>query len=153
MTIRTGRFLMSAVALVIAVGGAGTYVAAQNQNTSPDRPAFRGRGMGPGGPGMPGGPGGPLGMLLGRGGERLGLTDAQQSQIKAIADAHKADSQSLMQQLVPARRALLAAQLNGEPDAQIQQLWTAVATVQEQITLAETHIIAQVMQVLTVDQQ
>ena len=152
MTSHAKRFWLSAGAVAMAVAIAGASVGAQNQNTNSGQPPFRGRGMGPGGPGMPG-PFGPLGMFLGRAADRLGLTDAQRAQLKSIADAHKSELQSLMQQLATARRAVLTAQINGQSDDQIQQLWPAVASAESQIVLAETHIIAQAMQVLTPDQQ
>src|SRR4051812_42187289 len=81
------RMALTLGAGLIAVGvSAGAYVHAQDQNTNPQPPPFRGRGLGSGGPGR--GPGGPMGMLPMLG-PRLGLTDAQRDQIKAIADAHK----------------------------------------------------------------
>ena len=154
MTSRAKRFLLSAGAVAMAVAMAGASVGAQNQNTNSGQSPFRGRGMGPGGPGGMAGPfGGPLAMFLGRAADRLGLTDAQRSQLKSIAEAHKSELQSLMQQMATARRALLTAQINGQSDDQIQQLWPAVANAESQIVLAETHIIAQAMQVLTPDQQ
>jgi len=147
MTLHMKRLLLGAAAIVMTVAVAGTYVTAQNTNA--DHPPFRGRGMmGPGGPG-----GGPLQMLLGRGAARLGLTDAQQSQIKSIGDAPKPDMQSLMKQVGDARHALLVAQLNAQSDDQIRQLWSRVADAESQMTVAETHVIAEAMQVLTPDQQ
>lgn len=152
MTIHAKRFLLGAGALVLAFGVAGSsYVSAQNTNG--DRPAFRGGRMGPGGPGMPGGPGGPLEMLLGRGAERLGLTDAQQSQIKSILDSHKAEMQGLMKQVGDARHALVAAQVSGQTDDQILQLWSNVSQAEGQMAVAQTHTIAEAMQVLNADQQ
>jgi len=150
MTIRTTQ-LLGAGALMLALGFGATALSAQNTNQSAR--SFQGRGQGPGGPGMPGGPGGPLGMFLGRAGERLGLTDAQQSQIKSIADSHKSDLEALMKQVVGARRTLLAAQINGQTDDQIRQLSAQVAQVEANAAVTEAHVIAEVMQVLTADQQ
>ncbi|HZR23849.1 MAG TPA: periplasmic heavy metal sensor [Vicinamibacterales bacterium] len=149
MTIHRKRFLVGAGALVLAFGVAGSsYVSAQN--TNPDRPAFRGGRMGPGGPGMPGGP---LEMLLGRGAERLGLSDAQQSQIKSILDSHKTEVQGLMKQVADARHALVAAQVSGQTDDQILQLWSNVSQAEGRMAVAQAHVIAEAMQVLTADQQ
>ena len=139
--------LLGAGALMLAIGLGATATA---QNTNPTAPPFHGRGMGPGGPGMPGGP---LAMFLGRGGERLGLTDAQQSQIKSIADSHKADLHTALQQVVTARRLLLQAQINGQTDDQIRQLSGQVAQAEANAAVAEAHAIAEAMQVLTPDQQ
>ena len=144
--------LLGAGALMLALGLGATALSAQN--TNPPARSFQGRGMGPGGPGMPGGPGGgPLGMFLGRAAERLGLTDAQQSQIKAIADSHKSDLEALMKQVGDARRTLLAAQIAGQTDDQIRQLSAQVAQVEANAAVADAHVIAEVMQVLTADQQ
>ena len=141
-------FLLGAGALMLAIGlGAASTLSAQNTNPAP--PAFHGRGMGPG----MGGPGGPLGMFLGRGAKQLGLSDAQQSQIKSIADSSKTDMQGVMKQAGDARRALLLAQVNGQTDDQIRQLSAQVAQAESNVAVAETHLIAQVMQVLTPDQQ
>ncbi len=144
------RILLSGAAVLMALSVTSTTALAQDQNTNSGHPPFRGRGMGPG---MAGPWGGPMGMLLGRGAARLGLSDAQVSQIKSLAQANKTEMQALMKQLFDARRAVLTAQINGQSDAQIQQLWPAVATAESQLMMAETHIIAQAMQVLTTDQQ
>jgi Spy/CpxP family protein refolding chaperone len=155
MTFHSHRLLLGAGAAVIALSTAATaIVSAQNtsnQNTNASQPPFRGRGLG--GPGGLPGPGGPLNFLLGRAAQRLGLTDAQQSQIKAIADAHKSEVQTLLKQVGDARRALLTAQVNGQPDSQIVQLSAAVAQAESQMALAQAHVIAELMQVLTPDQQ
>ena len=147
MTIQKS-LLLGAGALMLAIGlGATSTLSAQNTNPTP--PAFHGRGMGPGGPGM-GGPGGPLAMFMGRAAQQLGLTDAQQSQIKSIAEASKSSMQGLMKQVGEARRALLVAQVNGTdvtaPSGQVAQAELSLA-------VAEANVIAQVMQILTPDQQ
>jgi Spy/CpxP family protein refolding chaperone len=108
--------------------------------------------MGRGGPGMAG-PGGPFGLLLGRAADRLGLTDAQKSQIKSIAESHKGDMQSVMQQIGQARRTLLLAQLDGQSDDQIRQLSAQVAQAEANAAVGEAHVLAEAMQVLTSDQQ
>jgi len=140
--------LLGAGALMLAIGLGATATSAQN--TNPAAPPFHGRGMGAGGPGMPGGP---LAMFLGRGGERLGLSDAQQSQIKSIGDSHRTDMQTVMQQVGDARRQLLQAQINGQTDDQIRQLSGQVAQAEANAAVAEAHLIAEVMQTLTPDQQ
>jgi Spy/CpxP family protein refolding chaperone len=58
-----------------------------------------------------------------------------------------------MKQVGDARHALLVAQLNAQSDDQIRQLWSRVADAESQMTVAETHVIAEAMQVLTPDQQ
>jgi Spy/CpxP family protein refolding chaperone len=134
--------------LAMLVAAAGVHVSAQNTNPGP--PPFRGRGMGFGGPaaGL-----GPLEMLLGRGAERLGLSEAQTSQIKSIAESHKSEVQSLMKNVGDARRALITAQISGQPDDQIRQLSSAVGSAETEMAVVQAHIAAQVMQVLTPDQQ
>src|SRR5207244_13605875 len=116
MTCHRNSVVLGAGALIFTLAmlaiAAGVHVSAQNTNPGP--PPFRGRGaMGPGGHLVPGGPGlGPLEMLLGHAAERLGLSDAQTSQIKSIAESHKTEIQALMKAIGDARRALITAQIN-----------------------------------------
>ena len=144
------RSIIFATLAVLALAAV-VHVSAQNTSTQP--PPFRGRGMmmgrgGPGGPGF-----GPLGMLLGPGAERLGLSDAQKDQIKSIAESHKTEMQGLMKSVGDARHALVTAQINGQPDDQIRQLSGAVGAAETEMAVAQAHIAAQLMQVLTTDQQ
>ena len=148
MTVHKHIFGVGALALALGVAAAAAVSA---QNTNPGPPPFHGRGMGPGGPGMMGG--GPLALFLGRAAERLGLTDAQQSQIKSIAESHKSDMQSVMKQVADARHTLLLAQVNGQTDDQVRQLSAQVAQAEANAAVAEAHVIAEAMQVLTADQQ
>ena len=150
MTLRNSSLLLGAGALMLTIGLGAAALSAQNTNAAPPP---HGRGMFPGGPGMAGGPGGPLGMFLGRAAERLGLSDAQQSQIKSILDAHKNDMQTVMKQVGDARRTLLMAQVNGQADEQIRQISAQVAQAEANSAVAESHMIAEAMQVLTPDQQ
>src|SRR5439155_11422450 len=102
-TMTTKRIALSLGAGLLALGvSAGVYAAAQNTNQNP-RP-FMGRGMGPGGPMGPGGRG-PMGMLpmLGR---QLGITDAQNEQLKNIAASHRDDGKALADRERAARQAL-----------------------------------------------
>jgi len=157
MTFHRNSVVLGARALIFTLAmlaiAAGVHVSAQNTNPGP--PPFRGRGaMGPGGHFAPGGPGlGPLEMLLGHAAERLGLSDAQTSQIKSIAESHKTEIQALMKAIGDARRALITAQINAQSDDQIRQLSTAVGTAETEMAVAQAHIAAQVMQLLTADQQ
>src|SRR5882724_4076828 len=101
------RMAVTLGAGLIALGvSAGAYVHAQDQNTNPQAPPFRGRGLGPGGPGR--GPGGPMGMLPMLG-PWLALTDAQKDQVKAIADTHKDEWKALADRGRTAHLALDAA--------------------------------------------
>jgi Spy/CpxP family protein refolding chaperone len=147
MTLITRRIAQAALVLLVTAG-AGTASHLYAQNTNPGPPPFMGRGMI-----GPGGPMGPLEMLLGRAAERLGLTDAQTSQIKAIADAHRTEIETLMRNVGSARRALIAAQLNGQSDDQIRQLSAGVAAAEADMAVAHAHIAAEVMQLLTPEQQ
>jgi Spy/CpxP family protein refolding chaperone len=146
MKLHATTLLLGAGALALATGFGATALSAQNTSQPP--PAFHGRGPGSGmaGPGA-------LGLFLGRAADRLGLSDAQKSQIKSIAEAHKSDMQALMKQVADARRALVTAQVNGQTDEQIRQLFGQVAQAEANAAVAETHVIAEVMQLLTADQQ
>jgi Spy/CpxP family protein refolding chaperone len=157
MTAPIRRIALTLAAGVIAAGvAAGAYVHAQDQNTNPQAPSFRGGGMGRGGPGRPGrfgGAGGPMGMLpmLGR---RLGLTDAQREQIKAIADAHKDEWKALADRGRTAHMAVDAAiTANKIDEAAIRQKSAEAAAVDADAAVARAHAFAEVWQILTADQQ
>ena len=152
MTATVKRMALTVGAGVIAIGvSAGAYVHAQDQNTNPQPPPFRGRGMGPGGPGR--GPGGPMGILPMLG-PRLGLTDAQQDQIKAIAAAHKDEWKALADRGRAAHLALddaIGADTINE--ALIRQKSAEAAAVDADVAVARAHARAEVFQILTADQK
>jgi Spy/CpxP family protein refolding chaperone len=157
MTATVKRMALTLGAGLIAAGvSAGAFVHAQDQNTNPQAPPFRGRGMGPGGPGGPGrfgGPGGPMGMLPMLG-PRIGLTDAQRDQIKAIADSHKDEWKTLLDRGRAAHMALddvIAADAINE--AAIRQKSAEAAAVDADIAVARAHAHAEVWQILTGDQK
>jgi periplasmic protein CpxP/Spy len=155
MTATVKRMALTLGAGLIAIGvGAGAYVHAQDGNTNPQPPAFRGRGMGPGGPGGPGrGPGGPMGMLP-RLGPRIGLTDAQKDQIKTIADAHKDEWKALAERGRAAHMALDAAiSADAIDEALIRQKSAETAAVDADVAVARAHAHAEVFQILTADQK
>jgi Spy/CpxP family protein refolding chaperone len=154
MTLTVKRVALALGAGLIAIGvGAGAYVQAQDQNTNPPPPPFRGRGMGPGGPGRPGGPGGPMGFLPMLG-PNMGLTLAQQDQIKAIGDAHAAEWKGLADRGRAAHLALDAAvTADALDDALIRQKSSEVAAVDGDIAVARAHVRAEVLQILTDDQK
>jgi Spy/CpxP family protein refolding chaperone len=150
MTAAVKRIALTVGAGLIALGvGAGAYVHAQDQNTNPQPPPFRGRGMGPGGRG----PGGPMGMLPMLG-PRIGLTDAQKDQIKAIADTHKDDWKALADRSRTAHMAIEAAiSADTIDEATIRQKSAEAAAVEADIAVARAHVRAEVWQILTADQK
>jgi len=157
MTATVKHVALALGACFFAIGvSAGAFVHAQDQNTNPQPPPFRGRGMGPGGPGGPGrfgGPGGPMGMLPMLG-PRIGLTDAQRDQIKAIADTHKDEWKALFDRGRAAHMALddvIAADAINE--AAIRQKSAEAAAVDADIAVARAHAHAEVWQILTADQK
>jgi len=144
-------------ACLIAVGvSAGAFVHAQDQNTNPQAPPFRGRGMGPGGPGGAGrfgGPGGPMGMLPMLG-PRINLTATQRDQIKSIADSHKDEWKALLDRGRAAHMALddaITADVINE--AAIRQKSAEAAAVDADVAVARAHAHAEVWQILTADQK
>jgi Spy/CpxP family protein refolding chaperone len=153
MTATVKRMALTVGAGLIAIGvSAGAYVHAQDQNTNPQPPPFRGRGMGPGGPGGRG-PGGPMGMLPMLG-PRLGLTDAQQDQIKAIAAAHKDEWKALADRGRTAHLALdEAIGADTINEALIRQKSADAAAVDADVAVARAHAHAEVFQILTADQK
>src|SRR5581483_11867035 len=113
MTDRIRRFGLAAGTCLIAMGmAAGILAASHSQNTSDSPPAFSPQRGGPP-PGMFG-PGamGMLGQIL----PRLGLTSAQQGQIKTIMESHAADFKALRDQEGPAHKALEQAILTDPVD-------------------------------------
>jgi Spy/CpxP family protein refolding chaperone len=152
MTATIKRIALTAGAALIAIGvGAGAYVHAQDQNTNPGPPPFRGRGMGPGGPGR--GLGGPMAMLPMLG-ARLGLTDSQKDQIKAIADSHKDDWKALADRGRAAHIALDdAIRADNVDEALIRQKAADASAVEADMAVARAHAHAEVLQILTADQK
>jgi Spy/CpxP family protein refolding chaperone len=152
MTATVKRMALTLGAGLIAIGvSAGAYVHAQDGNTSPQPPPFRGRGMGPGGPGR--GPGGPMGMLPMLG-PRIGLTDAQKDQIKTIAAAHKDEWKALADRGRAAHTALDAAiSADAIDEALIRQKSAEAAAVDADVAVARAHARAEVFQILTADQK
>jgi Spy/CpxP family protein refolding chaperone len=155
MTATAKRMALTLGAGLIAIGvSAGAYVHAQDRNTNPQPPPFRGRGMGPGGPGGPGrGAGGPMGMLPMLG-PRIGLTDAQHDQIKAIADGHKDEWKGLADRGRAAHMALGdAIAADAVDEALIRQKSAEAAAIDADVAVARAHARAEVFQILTADQK
>ena len=154
-TVKHVALALGASLVAIAVS-AGALVHAQDQNTSPQPPPFRGRGMGPGGAGGPGrfgGPGGPMGMLPMLG-PRIGLTDAQRDQVKAIADTHKDEWKTLLDRGRAAHMALDdVITADAIDEAAIRQKSAEAAAVDADIAVARAHAHAEVWQILTADQK
>ena len=99
------------------------------------------------------GPGGPMGLLpmLGR---QLELTDAQRDQVKAIADSHKDEWQSLATRARSAHQALEQAVMGDSIDeGLIRQKSADVAAVEADMAVARAHAYAEVLQILTPDQK
>jgi Spy/CpxP family protein refolding chaperone len=151
MTATVKRIVLGLGATAIALGvTAGVY--ASGQNTNQDPPPFRG-GAGPGrfgGPGGPGrGPGGPMGMLPMLG-PKLGLTDAQKDQIKAIAASHKDEWKGYADRARAAHGALNAAVTADTIDEGVIRSRSAdVAAVDADMAVARAHVRAEVFQILT----
>ena len=156
MTATVTRLTLTLGAGLVAAGvSAGAYLHAQDGNTNQPPPPFR-RGMGPGEPGGPGrfgGPGGPMGMLPPLG-PRIGLTDVQRDQIKAIADAHKDEWTSLADRGRAAHMALDAAiTADSVNEALIRQKSADASAVDADLAVARAHAHAEVFQILTADQK
>ena len=154
MTATVKRLALTLGAGLLATGiGAGAFVHAQDGNTD-RQPPFR-RGAGPdgrGGPGRFGGPGGPMGLLPMLG--RLGLTDAQRDQVKAIAEAHKDEWKALADRARAAHQALdQAITADTVNEALIRQKSADVAAVDADLAVARAHAFTEALQLLTADQK
>src|ERR1700730_12332318 len=114
MTYRMRRMGLALGAAVMAFGVA-AGLCAYSQNTSGAAGPFMGRGGGPGGPGFPGfGRSilGPIQMIA----SQLNLSVTQKDQIKAIAQSHRDDWQSLADHVSTARQELRVAITSGTFD-------------------------------------
>lgn len=159
----TKRLALGVATGVLVLGvGAGVYATAQNTNQDPR--SFS-RGMGPfdsaqgrpGGPGgrggRMGGPGGPMGMLpmLAR---ELNITDAQQAQIKSIADSHRDEWKALGDRARTAHEALQqAVTADAVDEGLIRQRSAEVAAVEADMAVARARTHAEVFQLLTPEQK
>jgi len=153
MTHRTRQLALVAASALMALGmAAGLFAAVQNQNTSEPPPPFSHGRMGPPA-GMFGLPFGPMG-LAGPMADRLGLSDAQKAQLKAIAATHRDECKALRDRAASARSALMQAiMLDPVSDAAVQQASAGVAAVESDLAVASAHARAEMFQVLTDDQK
>ena len=141
---------------------------ATGQPTPPTRGGM-GRGMGPGmgqgmgqgmGRGMGHGFGGPMGdpairgQLMRRGIARLNLTQAQKDQMKAFRDLQQKDTQAVRERARGARQKLQEAMKADVPDeAAVKAAAGAMAAVQSEQIVLHARAKAQLMKVLTPEQQ
>jgi Spy/CpxP family protein refolding chaperone len=148
MTKAAQRFGLGLSAAVIALGlSAGVY--ASTQNTAQGPGPFRGR--------RPllarlaaGARVAPLGKLA----SRLGVTDAQKAQIKAVMQSHREERQGFATRAADARAALRAAMTADPPDeAAIRQRSAELAAVQADMAVARARVRAEVLQQLTPEQR
>ena len=153
---------LGATALAVALAGVGF---ASGQSDGPQGPGGGGRPGrfgGPGGPGPfgrggrggPGGPGGPMGMLGPMMIERLDLTSDQRDRVKQIVDSHRDDQQAIGKRAMAAHDALEAAITTDSFDETLIRTRAAdVAAVEADETVLRARVYAEVLQILTSDQQ
>jgi len=144
---------LSAAAITVALTGVGFATSQGDQAQTPPAGARQGRFGGPGGRFGRGGPGGPMGlapMMLGR----LNLTSDQQDRVKQIMDSHKQDQQAIGTRAMAARDALESAVTSPSFDETvIRQRAADVAAVDADQAVMRARIYAEVLQILTPDQQ
>jgi len=150
---------LSAAAITVALAGVGF---ATGQTDSAQNPAGGrggpGRFGGPGGPGFgrggPGGRGGAMGVLGPMMIERLDLTADQKDRVKQIVDSHRADQQAIGQRMMAAHNALDTAITSASFDEALVRTRAAdVAGVEADESVLRARIYAEVLQILTSDQQ
>jgi protein CpxP len=137
------------VLAITAVAGLFAHAQDQDRAGGPGRAAGAGRFGGPG----RGGPGGPMGMLpmLGR---AIDLTDAQQDQLKTIADSHREEWKALADRARAAHAAVQAAITADTVDeALIRQKSAEAAAVDADMAVARARAHAEVFQILTAEQK
>jgi Spy/CpxP family protein refolding chaperone len=145
---------LSAAAITVALAGVGFATSQGNPSQNPPAGAGQGRFGGPGGRfGRGGGPGGPMGlapMMLGR----LNLTSDQQDRVKQIMDSHKQDQQAIGKRAMAAHDALESAVTSPSFDETvIRQRASDLAAVDADQAVLRARIYAEVLQILTPDQQ
>jgi Spy/CpxP family protein refolding chaperone len=147
---------LSAAAITVALAGVGfaTGQADSAQNPAGGRGGpgrFGGPGFGRGGPGGRGGAMGVLGPMMI---ERLDLTADQKDRVKQIVDSHRADQQAIGQRMMAAHNALDTAITSASFDEALVRTRAAdVAAVEADETVLRARIYAEVLQILTADQQ
>jgi Spy/CpxP family protein refolding chaperone len=144
---------LSAAAITVALAGVGFATSQGDPAQNPPAGAGQGRFGGPGGRFGRGGAGGPMGlapMMLGR----LNLTSDQQDRVKQIMDSHKQDQQAIGKRAMAARDALESAVTSPSFDETvIRQRAADLAAVDADQAVMRARIYAQVLQILTPDQQ
>ena len=155
---RLGRTLCVAAIAAVTAGVAYQNISAQGPGGAgggrfggPGGPGGpMGRRGGPGGPMGPGGPGGLLGPMLGR----LNLTSDQQDRVTQILDSHRDEQQALGQRGMTAHQALQDVVSGSTFDeSTIRGRAADVAAVDADAAVTEGRIFAEVVQILTPDQQ
>jgi protein CpxP len=152
MTIATRKaWMRGAAVLGVAMSAFLAADLAAAQSTAPGQgttPAAQGR--------QKLGPGRGLGrqMLLQGAAKRLGLTDAQREQLKTMAQSRRDEWRALADRMRTARQALReATSANPIDEAAIRQRSTEAAAVQADIAVARARAQAEMLQVLTPEQQ
>lgn len=141
----------AAVAVTLAAG-------VHAQNTADRQGPFMAQRGGPGGPGRFGGPDGGRGGMGGALGglplARLGLTDAQRTEVRSIAEKHAEELKAIADRAMTARRALEAA-VTGEAvdEGLIRARAAELALVEADMAVARAGLHAEVFRVLTPEQQ
>ena len=152
MTYRIRRMGLAIGAAVIALSvGAGLLASSQNTSGAPS--LFMGQREGRAAPGFPGfGRSilGPIQMIA----SQLNLSDTQKDQIKAIAQSHRDEWQSLADHVSAARQGLRAAITSGTFDeALIRDKSAALGQAEADVAVASARAFGEVFQVLTPEQQ
>ena len=166
-TIRRFGLGVGAATLAIALTASVASVFARPQNSSQDPGIGR---QGPGGPGRggpggrggrlggpfgPGRQGGPMGGLLGPGGlERLGVSDAQREQVKAITESHDGEVKALNDRAFAAHQAVqLAVMADVFDEGAIRAKSADLAAVEADLAVSRGRIRSEVFQILTPEQR
>ena len=150
MTRRLHVIGLKAGVVILALSMAAGYASAQNTNGDP-APFRGGRGRGPGGPG-----GGLMGFLgpMAMMASQLELSDAQEDQMKSIAQSHADEWKGLLDREQQARRAQQAAIASPQFDEVIiRQRSAELAAIDADASVARARARGELLQVLTADQQ
>ena len=144
------RTFVGAAVLAVGLAAVVPYI-----GSAQDQPAAQGervrRGRGPGGPGF--GRGGPMGGgPMGFAGIVRDLSDAQETQVKAIREKHAERIRPLAERARAAHNALEAAIASGDTGS-LQALSIEVGNATTELIYAQAQVQAEVFNVLTAEQK
>jgi Spy/CpxP family protein refolding chaperone len=139
------RFSLGLALALAASAAVGTSFAQDQPRERPDRPFMR-----RGGPDAFRGPGGPFMLPL----RRLGLTDVQRDQVRAIFESHREETRALGERASTARQALHAAvTADNFEEGTIRARSSELGAVETELAIARARVHGEIVGILTASQK